>query len=450
MIVALPRATVDGHTLFGHNSNRPASEGQALVRVPGRVFAAGEVVRTRHREVPQVRRTYSVLGNRPGSLWGYLHGINEHDVAIGVTSIHTKLWNEDLRQKRLSGTDLVRLGLERSTSAHQAVEVVTDLIGRFGQGGDFESTVEGDDPEEVRHDNAFLIADAREAYVLEACDTHWALQEVGAVRAVSDFCHLHQDWDRISRGLADLVIARGWWPANGSKLDFARAVAHEGVDQAPGLYRWGHATLLLEQHNGQIDAPFLRGLLADHFEPSRPPPSPGRADEDASPWGSPPHTPCLCRHAFGSAPGTAGSMVAHLASVPGQLTVAWCALGPPCAGVYFPLVLEGDLPAAFLAEGPGGSRMWQQMQRLGGACRRERIRAGFAGLQERFNQEVREFLAEAAPLKQIGATEELSRLAGSFMQHAVECFEEITSGIPVRAKRRMSEEAWVPRATYEY
>ena len=51
-----------------------------------------------------------------------------------------------------------------------------------------------------------------------------ATDELG-FNAVSDRCHLRQDWDRISRGLADLVISQGWWPENGSKVDFAGSLA---------------------------------------------------------------------------------------------------------------------------------------------------------------------------------------------------------------------------------
>src|SRR5438094_170150 len=82
------------------------------------------------------------------------------------------------------------------------------LIGRHGQGS----------PE--AGDCNLLITDAREGYLLAAAGSHWAVQEMQSVRAVTGICHLRQDWDRVSRGLSDIVLDRGWWPEDGSKIDF--------------------------------------------------------------------------------------------------------------------------------------------------------------------------------------------------------------------------------------
>src|SRR5262249_20233426 len=158
MVVALARATVNGCTLLGHNCNRPRGEGQALARVPGRGFAPGETVQTTSLTIPQVRHTNTVLAGRSPGLWGEQQGVNEHGVAVGVTSIRTKLKND---QPGLTGTDLVRLALERAASARQAVDVVTDLIGRHGQSG-FSAGAGGEE-----FDSSFLLADCREAFALE-------------------------------------------------------------------------------------------------------------------------------------------------------------------------------------------------------------------------------------------------------------------------------------------
>lgn len=411
MVVALDRATVDGHALFGHNSTRAAGEGQALVRTPGRDFAPGEKVCGLGVTLPQVRHTATVLASRCEGLWGYPHGINEHGVALGITAIRMKLAAEE---PRLSGPDLVRLALERATSARQAVDVIADLVSRHGQGG------LGDRDES----SSFLIVDRQEAFALEACGSHWAEQSVREVRAASDVCHLRQDWDRLSRGLAGLAIERGWWPEDGSKLDFAGALAHEGGDNAAALRRWGRATLLLEQQNGQIDAAFVRRLLGDHVEPPRGPAGTERL-ADAS----------LCRHATElEGPATVASLVAQLGA-PACPPVAWCAFGPPCSAIFFPLFLHAELPAAFaVEEGTTGCRVWHQVLRLTSACRRDperalALREALAGLQERFDLETHSFLSEAAVLAEGGAWPELQRLAGSLMQHNLERFEDLYARI---------------------
>jgi hypothetical protein len=389
MLVALARATVDGHTLFGHNNARPAAEPQALVLTPGRAFAPGEKVRAAHVELPQARQTWAVLGGRSGAEWGYRHGVNEKGVAAGFTAIHTR---PGPLAEGLSGADLVRLALERGGSASQAVEAVADLITRHGQQA------------EAGCDCALVVADAREAYVLEACGQHWALQMVPGVRAVSNACHLRQDWDRISRGLADLAIESGWWPGNGSKLDFAGALGRQGPDHAAALRRWGQATLQLEQHNGRITAALLRRLLAE--VPA------ARLPSDAAGGGS--------------------SLVVQVGAEQRPVPLAWCAFGPPAASVYFPVVLGRELPPAFLDDSGSGSPLWRHLSRWQAEARREprlrdALRGGLDRLQERFDSDAREFLAEAAELKERGACEELQRLAGSFMLHSLECFDVLVA-----------------------
>ena len=129
MAVALARATLDGHTYFAHNCNRPRGEVHALVRTVGRDHAPGEKVSATHVSLPQARRTIGVLAGRSGNAPGYQHGVNEKGVAVGCTPIRTRLLEDG---PCLTGPDLVRLALERASTALGAVETVTDLIGRYG------------------------------------------------------------------------------------------------------------------------------------------------------------------------------------------------------------------------------------------------------------------------------------------------------------------------------
>ncbi len=409
MVVALPGTTPEGQTLFGHNGSRPANEGQALHLQPSKPHSHGETLLFGTLALPQVRQTHAVVGWQAGGRWGYQHGLNEHRVVAGCSPIRTRLKSEGAG---LSGPDLVRLALERGTSARQARDVILDLVVRHGQSAP---------PGEEVNSN-FLVADGCEAFVLETAGNHWAEQEVRSVRAVSDVCRLHQDWNRVSRGLADLVIGRGWWPEDGSKLDFAEVVAPNEREAAEALRRWGRATLLLEQHSGRLDRSFFQRLLADHFEmPTRP----------ADVFAGPATAGSICRHgADAAAPLTAVSLVAELHPLTDQLPVAWCAFGPPCTGVYFPIPLVGDLPPALQSGDDKGCAVWRATARLLAHCRLDAghwkaVRAEFAQLQARFEVNCRDLLTDAAQLRQAGNRIELERLAGSFMQHNVECFEEV-------------------------
>ncbi len=392
MATALPGATVDGSTLFTHNSSRPSGGAWALLWAAGRDYAVGESVRVQRLTLPQVRRTNALLGMRPAGVWGCIHGVNEHGVAMGATPTFMRLRGETAG---LTGADLVRLTLERSSGARQAVDTAADLITRHGQ-GPYPGC-----PAEEDHDNAFLIADAREAYLLAACGAHWAVQHVGAVRALNEICHLRKDWDRISPGLADLAIRRGWQPEDGSKLDFSGALAADGAGR-PGYRWWGRATMLLEQHNGTVDHALMRRLLGEPAE-----------EPEARPT-------------------AAAALLAQLGAPADGVPLAWCSFGPAGCGFYFPLPVIAEPPPAFRGDGAedGGCGLWRLMHRQ--PLDRPPIveaRAALADLQGRFDQTAAEFASEAAALKRRGDGEGLRRLAESFMQSNWERFEDIWEGL---------------------
>src|SRR5437899_3075444 len=410
-VVALGRATVDGHTLFAHNCDRPPRECQVLARLARREYSPGEKVQTQGLELPQVRQTATVLGSRPAGCWGFTHGVNEHAVAVAATSLRTKLAADGAG---LFGTDLVRLALERSENARQAVDQLTGLIERYGQAAETDGS----------SDNAFLIADAQEAFAVETAGRYWVYQEVQEARAVSNVSVIHQDWDRIARGLAGHSIEQGWWPGDGSKLDFASVVASDPNGEGSGLRRWGRATMLVEQQNGHIDAAFLRRLLADHYDGMRCEVDPLNVMQGPVP---------LCQHSGrATRAATAASMVVDLGGACGWAPTAWCAFGPPCVSVFFPIFLDADLPQGFADAGMDG--VWWRASRSQDHLQQSPeqwalARDTYGRLQARFDMEADEFTAETAALAQRGDHGEVRRLATMFMQHNLEQFEEVAAGL---------------------
>jgi len=181
VLVALPPAT-GAATLFAKNSDRPPAERQ-LVHWSRPRRDVG-VVATTHIEVAaHTDDTLACVLSRPAWGWGAEHGVNEAGVAIGNTTVYTTL---DPRGTAtgLTGMDLVRLALERATGAAAAVEVITSLIERYGQGGS------GHDPALVPagrpYWNAFLIADCEAAFVIDTNGREWAVEAVADVRAISN------------------------------------------------------------------------------------------------------------------------------------------------------------------------------------------------------------------------------------------------------------------------
>jgi len=182
ILVALGPATADGVSLFAKNSDRPPAEPQVIEWSPARHDR--HPVRVTHIEVaPFDVATLACVLSRPTWCWGAEHGVNEAGVAIGNTTVYTTL---DPRGAPvgLTGMDLVRLGLERGSTAAEAVSVITSMLERYGQGGS------GHDPALVPDGrpywNSFLVADPIHAFVIDTSGDEWALEAVTDVRAISN------------------------------------------------------------------------------------------------------------------------------------------------------------------------------------------------------------------------------------------------------------------------
>jgi hypothetical protein len=186
-LVALPSATGEC-TLFAKNSDRPPDEEQRIEWSPSRRDTGP--LRVTHIEIESFDGdTLRCVLSRPSWCWGAEHGINEAGVAIGNEAIYTTL-DPRAAPPALIGMDLVRLGLERSTTAAEAVGVVTALLDRYGQGGS------GHDPASAAgaagrgggrpYWSSFLVADPHDAWVIETSGGEWAVEQVNDVRAISN------------------------------------------------------------------------------------------------------------------------------------------------------------------------------------------------------------------------------------------------------------------------
>ncbi len=177
-LVALPAATASKHAVFAKNSDRPPGEAQDVEWcAPRRDVGAQRVT---HIEIePFAGETLGCVLSRPRWCWGAEHGVNEAGVAIGNEAIYTTL-DPRSASSGLIGMDLVRLGLERATSASEAVEVMTALLEGYGQGGS------GHDGVERPYWSSFLVADARSAFVVETSGRTWAAERVERSAAISN------------------------------------------------------------------------------------------------------------------------------------------------------------------------------------------------------------------------------------------------------------------------
>ena len=290
LLCALGPATEGGVTLFAKNSDRPPAEAQALEWNPPRREA---VTRTTYLELPgPASPTLGFLGFRPTWMWGVEQGVNEAGVAAGNATIYTTLDPRPFPDA-LTGMDLVRLALERATSAADAVEVVTDLLERHGQGGS------GHAGERRPYWSSFLLADPGRAFVVETSGTTWGAEEVGTVRAISN---------RTTIAAFDAEHRHPRQPVE--VLVDPRLDAGRGCLAAP-----------------PVSAAGLRRHLGSHV-----------GGDDG--W-------TVCMHVDG-VEATTASMVVRLPESSAGPPVAWCLLGSPCTSVYVPMVVGhplGPVPA---------------------------------------------------------------------------------------------------------
>lgn len=211
-MVALGSRTAGGVTLFAKNSDREPNEAQQLLSIPAAQYPAGAEVACTYLRVSQVRRTHAVLLSKPFWMWGAEMGVNEHGVAIGNEAVFTR--EPPTMEPALLGMDLVRLALERSATAADAIGVITTLLERHGQGGD------GGYTRPFRYDNSFLVADPSEAWVLETAGRNWVAKRVADTYAISNGLTITTGWDLASDDLVDHALRQGWCGDVGS-FDFA-------------------------------------------------------------------------------------------------------------------------------------------------------------------------------------------------------------------------------------
>ena len=181
-LVALRPATAGPWSLFAKNSDRPPGERQVYEWQPPR--RERSTTRATYIEVEAARTdTLGCLISRPTWMWGAEHGVNEASVAVGNTTVYTLL---DPRRSppALTGMDLVRLALERASTAADAVEVITTMIERYGQGGSGQQVdVDG---QARPYWSSFLVTDCVTAFVVDTSGAAWADEQVQDARAISN------------------------------------------------------------------------------------------------------------------------------------------------------------------------------------------------------------------------------------------------------------------------
>ncbi|EHR78603.1 peptidase U34 [Thermococcus litoralis DSM 5473] len=311
ILVAIPEATKEKVMLFAKNSDRDPNEAQILEVIP-RQKHEEDAVKLTYVEFPQVKETYAVILSRPWWIWGVEMGVNEFGLAIGNTAVFTK---EKIPDKGILGMDMIRLALERTKTSKEALHFIIDIIESYGQGGN------GSYEHKLLYSNSFIIADPKEAWVLETAGKHWVAKRIEDVYSISNALTIENDWDLASESVERL--------AKRPKFSFAKHFSDRFYTHfAHGRERRAFTYRKLKEREGEITLEYMMEILRSHrFEPYSPEKGSMRD---------------ICMHYGGlTRPSqTASSQISELGK-----DIHWfTGTSLPCLSIFKPISFEGGIP----------------------------------------------------------------------------------------------------------
>lgn len=238
----------DGLAYFAKNSDRSPNEPQIVEFFPAAKHRE-KTLQATYIEIEQVEEMRAILLSRPVWMWGGEMGVNDCGVVIGNEAVFTK---GKYGPQALIGMDLLRLALERAESAKQALDIIIALLEQYGQGGNC-----GYD-HNFEYDNAFLIIDKDNLFVLDTVGKQWAYKEMPKA-SISNSLNLGSDADAYSGEPCDFT-AKYQDPLftyfSGAKKRRACTQAQLDADtDALGLMQ------SLRQHRPNVKNPFAKGCV---------------------------------------------------------------------------------------------------------------------------------------------------------------------------------------------
>ena len=428
-MVALESSTTGSNTVFAKNSDRPQEEAQPLVLVPAADHSGGHAG-VQFVDVPQIDHTYRHVGSKPYWCAGYEHGFNEHQVVIGNESLPSLLPEVD--EPKLVGMEVLRLALERSKSAEEAVDVMTGLISEFGQG-------KFSNGEGVRtYDNLYIVADPKSAYVVECVGHDWAVKQVKDFTSISNVSQIGTNPNRLSPGAKAKANSLGLYePGSDSEFNFAE-VFGDAENAASGTSRQCRSEAMLGVGSGRLDARAMMQVLSDHSDGENPdePPVVDVAGEISI---------CVHRTTGERTGASTASLVADLCATGERLPVYWTGMYSPCMTVFTPMFIEGDIPSVLSIGGETESNdsPWWDFYRLthyglrSGAQAREDIRSELTILQNELFESAYEMAEKGRDLVENGANGAASDLLTNYMaENTRRVISKVKSMVPATSSVR--------------
>lgn len=437
-------------TVLAKNSDRPSFDCQPLVYHEAKCFEK-EKLELAYVTIDQAAERYATIGSSPYWCWGYEEGINEYGVAIGNEAVYTKDLNDnkeaelagEMVQKGLLGMEFVRLGLERGKTAEEALHVITDLVEKYGQWG---SGVPMSDTIAGSYNNSYIVADKKEAYILETAGKRWAMVKVEeGYAAISNELSIRTTITEKSPDLIEHAKQRGWCKDD-EIFDFARAYINPLNSRQVSHIRVQRIRQLLAQavkEKNQVSLEWMKRILRDHYEDT--------FLEGPYFNASSPDFLTICMHhsqagfTWGN---TASSTMMILPEERDKLPIMWWAPGVPCCSIYLPIFIDAHrLPECLGKAGTYGKTMcapsqvsdedkyqegsfWWEIRSLleeingdeDGSKYEQRhavVRALFDELEVKWMLEVEEVEAQAVRMRNDGNIKEMQNILYDFTEKCV-------------------------------
>jgi len=322
-LIATKLATSNGVPIFAKNSDRPPNESQYIAYFPAATYPPNSRLKCTYIEVPQAERTNAVLLSIPFWMWGAEMGVNEHGLVIGNEAVFSKI--PASKKPALLGMDMLRIALERTSTAREALQLIIDLLEEYGQGGN--NVHEG----ESLYHNSFIIADPNDAWVLETVDKQWIARQVKDIYSISNCLTLQAQYDLGSRGLVETAAQKGWIKSP-QEFDFSKNYS----DFLYTTFGKGHdrrATTFgtLEKKQGAVTVQTMMDLLRDHKSN----PQKGIIEAD------------VCLHAGWGPVRISQTTASMVVLLDGDHPIIFATgTAAPCTSIFKPMWIDASLPDA--------------------------------------------------------------------------------------------------------
>ncbi|MDZ7898115.1 MAG: C69 family dipeptidase [Arcicella sp.] len=319
--IALPSITKNRTIIFGKNSDREPNEAQGIVRFPRRKNTEKTLSCT-FTEISQVSESYEVILSKPFQMWGAEMGVNEFGVTIGNEAVFTKI-KIDKTNQGLTGMDLLRLALERSKTAEEALECITDLLKTYGQ-----DACGGYENKDFFYHNSFIIADKNEAYILETAGSEWVAKRVKDYGSISNGLTIGEDFDMVSENAISFAQEKGWHKTG--SFNFQKSYSNSLMSWASGCKIRQKITSEGISKTGFTVKYAIELLSSHHLSDDKFAPHKGTTGD-------------VCMHATSTLnpSHTVGSMIVEIRK-DNPITIWFTGTSNPCLSVYKPFFLGGN------------------------------------------------------------------------------------------------------------